>query len=76
MTDHDDEAGRAPEPQGRLAGLPYDFRAPATSRIRAHAWNPADPRACTPKAFGWGLGINWYWLVNLVRLMRVRGGSR
>jgi hypothetical protein len=26
----------------------------------------------TPKAFGWGLGINWYWLVHPVRLIRAR----
>ena len=76
MTDHDEQAGRAPEPQGRLAGLPYDFRAPTTSRIRVRAWNPADPRVFTPKAFGWGLGINWYWLAHPVRLMRARGRFR
>ena len=76
MTDHNDEAGRVPEPQGRLAGLPYDFRALTTSRIRARAWNPGDPRVFTPKAFGWGLGINWYWLVHPVRLMRARSRSR
>ena len=76
MTDHDDEAGRAPEPQGRLAGLPYDFRAPTRSRIRARAWNPGDLRVFTPKTFGWGLGINWYWLVHPVRLMRARSRSR
>jgi hypothetical protein len=76
MTDHGDEAGKAPEPQGRLAGLPYDFRAPTMSRIRARAWNPADPRVFTPKAFGWGLGINWYWLVHPVRLMHARGRAR
>ena len=72
MTDHDEQAGGAPEPQGRLAGLPYDFRAPTRSRIRARAWNPDDPRVFTPKAFGWGLGINWYWLVHPVRLIRAR----
>ena len=62
MTDHDEQAGRAPEPQGRLAGLPYDFRAPTRSRIRARAWNPDDPRVFTPKAFGWALastGTGW-----------------
>ena len=72
MSDHHDGAGSAPEPQGRLAGLTYDFRGLTTSRIRSRAWNPGDPRVLTPKAFGWGLGINWYWLVHPVRLVRAR----
>jgi hypothetical protein len=36
------------------------------------AWNPGDPRVFTPKAFGWGLGVNWYWLVHPLRLIRAR----
>ena len=76
MSDHHDDAGRVPEPQGRVAGLPYDFRRLTASRVRARAWNPSDPRVLTPKAFGWGLGINWYWLVHPVRLVRARGRSR
>jgi len=72
MNEHDAGAGRASEPQGRLAGLPYDFRRLTGSRIRARAWNPGDPRVFTPKAFGWGLGVNWYWLVHPVRLVRAR----
>jgi hypothetical protein len=28
MRDHDDNARSVPEPQGRSAGLPYDFRRP------------------------------------------------
>jgi hypothetical protein len=30
-----DDAGSVPEPQGRRAGLPYDFRRPTAARIRA-----------------------------------------
>ena len=71
-----DDAGKVPDPQGRVAGLPYDFRQLTTSRIRARAWNPGDPRVFTPKAFGWGLGVNWYWLVHPVRLIRARRRSR
>ena len=70
MSDHHGDAGRVPEPQGRAAGLPYDFRRLTASRIRARAWNPGDPRVFTPKAFGWGLGVNWYWLVHPVHLVR------
>jgi Family of unknown function (DUF5808) len=72
MNDHHDDAGRPPEPQGRAVGLPYDFRRLTASRVRARAWNPRDPRVFTPKAFGWGLGVNWYWLVHPVRLIRAR----
>jgi hypothetical protein len=72
MSDHHDDAGGAPAPPGRVAGLPYDFRRLTASRIRARAWNPGDPRVFTPKAFGWGLGVNWYWLVHPVRLIRAR----
>jgi hypothetical protein len=25
-----------------------------------------------PKAFGWGLGVNWYWLAHPVHLIRAR----
>ena len=71
-----DDDGKVPDPQGRVAGLPYDFRQLTTSRIRARAWNPGDPRVFTPKAFGWGLGVNWYWLVHPVRLIRARRRSR
>jgi hypothetical protein len=53
MTDHDDPP--VPEPQGRFAGLPYDFRRPTAARIRRRWWNPDDPRILTPKAFGWAL---------------------
>jgi hypothetical protein len=72
MNDHDADARKVPEPQGRLAGLPYDFRPLTGSRFRARAWNPGDPRVFTPKALGWGLGVNWYWLVHPVRLVRAR----
>ena len=76
MSEHDVDAGKAPEPQGRLAGLPYDLRRPTASRIRSRAWNPDDRRIFTPKTFGWGLGINFYWLAHPVRLMRARRDDR
>jgi len=72
MSEPHDGAGRVPEPQGRVAGLPFDFRRLTATRIRARAWNPGDPRVLTPKAFGWGLGVNWYWLVHPVRLISAR----
>ena len=72
MSEPHDGAGRVPEPQGRVAGLSFDFRRLTATRIRARAWNPGDPRVFTPKAFGWGLGVIWYWLVHPVRLTRAR----
>ena len=76
MSEHDDDAGIVPEPQGRRAGLPYDFRRPTASRLRARVWNPGDPRVFTPKSFGWGLGVNFYWLLHPKRLVRTRRHAR
>ncbi|WP_040796598.1 DUF5808 domain-containing protein [Nocardia higoensis] len=58
-----------PEPQGTLAGMPYDWRPPTAQRMRARWWNPNDPRLFTPKAFGWG------WDLNLYRVLHPRGGK-
>jgi hypothetical protein len=57
---------------GRRLGLPYDFRRPTGRRLRERAWNPSDPRFFTPKAYGWGLGINCYWLAHPVRWRRAK----
>jgi Family of unknown function (DUF5808) len=74
MSEHDDAA--EPEPQRRLGGLPYDFRRPTAARVRARAWNPDDPRVLTPKTFGWGFGLNFYWVLHPLRLVRARRRSR
>ena len=47
-----------PDPQGEFLGMPYDFRRPTLSRIKARFWNPADDRLLTPMAFGWGYAVN------------------
>ncbi|MFF2085553.1 DUF5808 domain-containing protein [Nocardia sp. NPDC058176] len=62
MTEPDD--ARVPAPQGTLAGMPYDWRRPTWSRVKARAWNPDDPRLFTPKAFGWGYDLNLYRLLH------------
>ena len=59
------------EPRRRL-GMPYDFRRPTATRYRSRAWNPDDPRILTPKTYGWGYGLNFYWLVHPLRLVRAR----
>ena len=56
--------------QGRFLGLPYDWRRPTRERIKARAWNPDDPRVFVPKAFGWGLSINFYALLRRLGLLR------
>jgi len=55
---------------GKWLGLPYDVRRPILGRVRERTWNPADPRFFTPKAYGWGLGINLYWVAHPVRWRR------
>ncbi len=44
--------------------MEYDWRRPNAARLRSRAWNPDDPRLFTPKSFGWGLGINLYWVAH------------
>jgi hypothetical protein len=65
-------SSRRTDAQGRFLGLPYDFRRLTVTRIRARTWNAGDPRILTPKTYGWGLGVNLYWLVHPVRFARVR----
>ncbi len=60
------------EPEGHVAGIPYDWRAPTSARMAARAWNRDDLRFWTPKTFGWGYGMNFYWLVHPLRYMRAR----
>jgi hypothetical protein len=57
---------------GRWLRLPYDWRRPTRQRLLERAWNPDDPRLLTPKAYGWGLGVNAYWLVHPLRWRRAR----
>lgn len=54
----------APAPQGHFAGLPYDLRRPTVSKVRSRLWNANDPRLFTPKAFGWGYDVNFYWVTH------------
>ena len=61
-----------PRSPGRFWGLPYDWRRPTAARVRERAWNPGDPRLLTPKTYGWGLGVNLYWLCHPVRFARAR----
>jgi hypothetical protein len=57
---------------GTRAGMPYDLRRPTGQRLRRRAWNPEEPRLFTPKTFGWGYGLNFYWLCHPSEYLRRR----
>jgi len=65
-----------PPPQGHIAGVPYDLRRPTLAKGKARFWNPDDPHFFTPKVFGAGWDINFYWLCHLVRYMKGRRTSK
>ena len=52
---------------GRVAGVPYEFRAPTVERLKRSWWNAADERILTEPVFGVGWGIN---LLRLARELR------
>jgi hypothetical protein len=45
--------------QGRICGVPYDFRRPTLARLKASWWNPQDHRIFTPRTFGKGWSVNF-----------------
>ncbi|MDO8848500.1 MAG: DUF1648 domain-containing protein [Coriobacteriia bacterium] len=58
------------QPQGRLLGMPYDFRGASVDRISSRMWNPADPHIFTPRLFGLGWTINFGALAVKLGLLR------
>ncbi len=55
---------------GKVAGfVPYDFRLPTLERIREAYWNAYDSRILVPEAFGIGWAINFYALLERLRLI-------
>ncbi len=44
---------------GRILGVPYDFRRPTFARIRQRLWNP-QAGLFTPHVFGVGWTLNLY----------------
>jgi hypothetical protein len=73
MTRH--QQSDPPRSERKLAGLPFDLRRPTADRLGQRAWNPQDARLFTPKTFGWGYGINFYWLAHPMRYIRARRGG-
>lgn len=69
---------RKPAPErdwhGKVGGLvPYDFRPPTPSRLRAAMWRPDDRALLVPQAFGVGWTVNLGGVVAL--LSRGRRGA-
>lgn len=46
-------------PQGRVLGMPYDFRGVSVERLAQRLWNPADPRVFMPRLLGVGWTVNF-----------------
>ncbi len=61
-----------PPEQGRFLKMPYDLRKPTEEKVEARWWNPDDRRLLTPKAFGWGYDLNFYWLAHPIRYLTRR----
>lgn len=55
---------------GTIAGfIPYDFRMPTGERLREAYWNPFESRLFSPEVFGIGWAINFYALLERLRLI-------
>ena len=52
--------------------MPYDLREPTGERVQARMWNPDDRRLFTPKAYGWGYDLNFYWLAHPIQYFNRR----
>jgi len=62
-----DQLRRQPEQrtwEGRVVGIPYDFRPPTIERLRQKFWNPNSTSILAPHGFGVGWSINFYPLVH------------
>jgi len=57
---------------GRWLGLPYDWRRPTWRRTLQRLWNRRDARLLTPKSYGWGYDLNFYWLAHPLQWRRAR----
>ena len=54
---------------GKVGLIPYDFRLPTMERLKQSYWNPNDSRIVTPEVFGIGWGINFYALLDKLRVI-------
>ena len=49
---------------GKIAGIPYDFRLPTVGRIRDTFWNKNTSQIFLPQVFGIGWSINLYPIIH------------
>jgi len=54
---------------GKVGLIPYDFRLPTIERLKESYWNPDDSRIFTQEAIGIGWAINFYTLLEKMRLI-------
>lgn len=54
---------------GKVSFIPYDFRLPTLERIKEAYWNPHDERVFTERVLGIGWAINFYALLENLRIM-------
>jgi hypothetical protein len=54
---------------GKVGFIPYDFRLPTIERFKESYWNPDDSRIFTPEVFGIGWAINFFVLLEKLRLI-------
>jgi len=55
---------------GVIAGFaPYDFRVPTFKKFKEAYWNPYESRIFSPRVFGIGWAINFYALLERLRLI-------
>ena len=63
----------ATEPEDkRVLGMPADWSKPTAARAKSRLWNPDDRRIFTPKTFGVGWSINFYWLIHPIKRLRLK----
>ena len=54
---------------GKVGLIPYDFRLPTIERFKESYWNPDDSRIFTSEVFGVGWAINFYALMEKLRII-------
>jgi len=55
---------------GKVIGfIPYDFRLPTIERFKESYWNSYDSRVFTPRVFGIGWAVNFYALLEYLRVI-------
>jgi hypothetical protein len=57
---------------GKIAGIPYDFRLPTVERIRDTFWNKHTSKIFLPQVFGIGWSINLYPIIHPEEVQRLR----